>query len=275
MKDKKEIEVSDIDFAKFICNNKNYNVYKSINDCELKLYIGEIWKNHKVPFKEFITFIDWDRLIIDCGTIVSFDLKEENEVDNYYSFNTKLIKGFKIPAGSLITKQHDSYKIRCYIYENYYLSKKKVKSILHTEVSRFYNSFRYHAEGSFHRNESSLADIVSIKFENMLSNLKYTRDIELLKNIKRLTEPDMPQYFRSKYYSNYLEKNGIEFREKIIYWKDFNCFYTYEVDQIDGKWINFRILIPTNYYSEDVKIQKIYKFYEPITFVKDDKFIKF
>ena len=98
MDNKKEIEVTSIDFAKFICNNKNYNVYKLINKDELKSYVETVWLNHKVPFKEFITFIDWDRLIIDCGNIVSFDTKEENEVDNYYSFNTTSLKGFKIPA---------------------------------------------------------------------------------------------------------------------------------------------------------------------------------
>ena len=79
--DKKEIEVTNIDFAKFICNNKNYNVYKLINKDELKSYVETVWLNHKVPLKEFFTFIDWDRLIIDCGNIVSFDTKEENEVD--------------------------------------------------------------------------------------------------------------------------------------------------------------------------------------------------
>ena len=52
MNDKKEIEVTSIDFAKFICNNKNYNVYKLINKDELKSYVETVWLNHKVPFKE-------------------------------------------------------------------------------------------------------------------------------------------------------------------------------------------------------------------------------
>ena len=78
MNDKKEIEVTSIDFAKFICNNKNYNVYKLINKDELKSYVETVWLNHKVPIKEFFTFIDWDRLIIDCGNIVSFDTKVIN-----------------------------------------------------------------------------------------------------------------------------------------------------------------------------------------------------
>ena len=275
MNDKKEIEVTSMDFAKFICNNKNYNVYKLINKDELKSYVETVWLNHKVPLKEFITFIDWDRLIIDCGNIVSFDTKEENEVDNYYSFNTTSLKGFKIPADFLITKQYDGYKLIWYRYSNYYLSKKKVKCILYGQISRFYDSFRHHADGSFHRKEDSLGSLVNYRFNEILSNLKYTRDIKLLKNVKKLTEPDMPQYFRAKYYPDYLGKNGIEFREKIVYWKDFNCIYTYEVDQLDGKWINLRILILTNYYSNDVKIQKIYKFYEPIKFIKEDKFVKF
>ena len=205
MNDKKEIEVTSIDVAKFICNNKNYNVYKIINKDELKSYVEAIWENHKVSLREFFTFIDWDRLIIDCGNIVSFDIKEENEVDNYYSFNITSLKGFKIPADSLITKQYDGYKLTWYRYENYYLSKKRTKSILYGQISRFYDLFRHGAIGSFHRKEDSLGSLVNMWFDDILSNLKYKKDIELLKNVKKLAELDMPEYFRAKYYPVYLK----------------------------------------------------------------------
>lgn len=77
-----------------------------------------------------------------------------------------------------------------------------------------------------------------------------------------------------------LERNII-LREKIIHWEDLECVFSYNVDHLDGKWINLRILIPTNYYLNKVKIQKLYKFYEPIEFVALDekenpeKFVKF
>lgn len=280
---KHKIDSTDVNFAKHICGNKKYTVCKTVDEYTLKAYISEIWDKHKLPFEELLVYLDWNELIIECGNIVNFDIQENGEVGYYYSLNPETLKGFKIQGDCLIAKQYNGYKDSWYFYYNYYLSKKKLRSLLRNRILKFYYNFRYgvYDDHPVITTDSSLLGLMRHHFNELSQNLKCKKDIELLKNVKKLTEPDMPQCYRAKYYPKYLEERNIIFREKIIHWEDLECVFSYNVDHLDGKWINLRILIPTNYYSNKVKIQKLYKFYEPIEFVALDgkenpkKFVKF
>lgn len=265
----KKFDVKSVECAKLICSKGNTFVYKL--DVDLFSYVKDLFSKCKSgTFEKFVNYINFSKLIVNCGKIVSFkvDPEDSNKVDRYYSFDTESLRGYEIYSGYLFTnKDANTYWGNQLERNNYYLSYAQLKRIIINRAKTYYKYVRYEPHAGEHN--GTLNNLSQLK----KLPLKLKQDIALVDKAVKFLAADMPQYYKTI---------GTEYeKEKLIKLSDIHYYINYDVDNCDGKYVNLNIYVESNYYNQSIKIQKFYKFYKPVAFVtltqKDnaDKFVKF
>ena len=101
----KKFDVKSVECAKLICSKGNTFVYKL--DVDLFSYVKDLFSKCKSDtFEKFVNYINFSKLIVNCGKIVSFkvDPEDSNKVDRYYSFDTESLRGLWNLFGLFIYK---------------------------------------------------------------------------------------------------------------------------------------------------------------------------